>query len=107
MLLNLAIVQLEGGRLAEAESTFLRVHLFPNEVAERAATLIRARIAARRADPTACLQAFARVDEWVGATGTANPDFLAEGRALVADLAAAGLAAEAEAVEARLARWEG
>jgi tetratricopeptide (TPR) repeat protein len=107
VLLNLAIVQLEGGRLAEAESTCLRVHLFPNEVAERAATLIRARIAARRADPTACLQGFARVDEWVGATGTANPDFLAEGRALVADLAAAGLAAEAVAVAARLARWEG
>jgi hypothetical protein len=107
VLLNLAILQLERGQLAEAESTCLRVHLFPNVVAGFAATLIRARIAARRADPTACLQAFARADEWVVATGMANPDFLGEGRALVADLARAGLAAEAGAIESRLARWGG
>lgn len=107
VLLNLALIELARGHLAEAESMCLRTQLFPNPAATSAAHLIRARIAARRRDPTGALRAFARVHEAVHNNALGGPDFVEEGLRFAADLEEAGLAAEAAAVRTGVATWPG
>lgn len=105
VLLNLALLQLEAGRHAEADATAARVSLFSRGFGEVAAALIRARVAARSGAIDDALRCFRRVDDHQTAEQSTDPDFDREARRLVDDLRAAGDAAAAALVDGRRAAW--